>query len=749
MDAAPVGNLRTAVSGVDPITFEVVRHRLWAINDEAAATLRRVSGSPVATEICDFNTSLLTANGDAFIVGVYMGVLAGGHDLVAKYVLHEYDDNPGIGPDDMFISNDPYVGAVHQSDVTLLSPIHWKGELVAWSGVTIHAQDVGGPLPGSQGSVGSTSIFQEPQPMPPIRIVEGGRLRKDLEREYLIRSRTPGLNALDLRAKIAANNVAKQRIHGLAARYGIETVIAVMQEMIAYTERRLRQRLRELPDGSWEHRLYLDDAAHNCHYRFHVVMDKQDDRLSFDYSQCGEQAPAVVNCTRAGLTAAVLTSVFPTLCFDLPWSPAGVLRVVNIESRPGTVVNAQWPAGVAKATTSAIPMANTVAWVCLARMLSASQGYHAQAMAPWMTVAPVQELFGTDQRGETFGATLLDNMAGGGGASASQDGIDTGGNTRALCLRIANVETYEFRYPVLYLHRRQQPDSGGAGRRRGGVGISLAFLPHKVDRIPTNIMHSINCEAPTGVGLFGGYPASTNFFTVCRDSDVREQLRHGRLPDGEHGVNGKIEIVPGMLVSDLGADDVYHVLACGGGGFGDPLDREPERVRNDVCLGLVSARSAETQYGVVLTADARKVNEVATGARREAIRQQRAIGSIAYPGTVRQVAVGRERARVGENLALHDSEGGLQYVCRCGHVLGPARASFKELCRMQELPLQEAGPLVNPHRIGGGKFVFRLFSCPGCRSLLETEIAMAGDPVLDVARVRIDDSPGAQKEVAS
>ena len=560
--------------------------------------------------------------------------------------------------------------------------------------------------------------------MPPIRIVEGGRLRKDLEREYLIRSRTPGLNALDLRAKIAANNVAKQRIHGLAARYGIETVIAVMQEMIAYTERRLRQRLRELPDGRWEHRLYLDDAAHNCHYRFHVVMDKQDDRLSFDYSQCGEQAPAVVNCTRAGLTAAVLTSVFPTLCFDLPWSPAGVLRVVNIESRPGTVVNAQWPAGVAKATTSAIPMANTVAWVCLARMLSASPGYHAQAMAPWMTVAPVQELFGTDQRGETFGATLLDNMAGGGGASASQDGIDTGGNTRALCLRIANVETYEFRYPVLYLHRRQQPDSGGAGRRRGGVGISLAFLPHKVDRIPTNIMHSINCEAPTGVGLYGGYPASTNYFTVCRNSDVREQMRQGRLPEGEHGVHGTMEIIPGMLVSDLGADDVYHVLGCGGGGFGDPLDRAPESVRDDVRLGLVSARSAEALYGVALAPGTIGCAE----------------GSIARAGGERAPAVGRERARVSENLALHDSPDGLRYVCRCGYALGPGTANFKELCRMQESPLQEAGPLVNPHAIGSARFVFRQFSCPGCLGLLETEVAMEGDPVLDAARIFVGDS---------
>jgi N-methylhydantoinase B len=545
MDTNHAESTRVAVHAIDPITFEVVRHRLWAINDEAAATLRRVSGSPVATEICDFNTSLLTAEGDAFIVGVYMGVLAGGHDLVVRDILREYQENPGVGEDDMFICNDPYVGAVHQSDVTVVSPIHWKGELVAWSGVTIHAQDVGGPLPGSQGSVGSTSIFQEPQPMPPLRIVEGGRLRKDIEREYLVRSRTAALNALDLRAKIAANQVAKQRIHGLIARYGLESIKSVMHEMIAYTERRLRQRLRELPDGTWQHRLYMDDAAQKRHYRFHVTMEKKDDRLVFDYTQCSPQAPAVVNCTHVGLTAAVLTSVFPTLCFDMPWSPAGVLRAVDIKSEPGTIVHAKWPAGAAKATTSAVPMANTVAWVCIGRMLSASAQYRDHAMAPWMTVAPVQELFGTDRHGNNFGATLLDNMAGGGGATCDADGIDTGGNPRALCLRIANVETYELRYPILYLHRRQQRDSGGPGRRRGGVGISIAFVPHKVPSIPNNIMHSINCEAPSGVGLFGGYPASTNFFTVCRDSDIRQQFAAGRLPDGETDVQGRLEVVPG------------------------------------------------------------------------------------------------------------------------------------------------------------------------------------------------------------
>ena len=133
-------------TAADPVTFEVVRHRLWAINDEAATTIKRVTGSPIAHG-GDFNTGILTASGEMLLVGVYISSHASVQDLIVKYLLDEYSANPGINEDDMFITNDPYIGALHQPDVTCIAPVHWLGELVAWCGATVHQVDVGGGTP--------------------------------------------------------------------------------------------------------------------------------------------------------------------------------------------------------------------------------------------------------------------------------------------------------------------------------------------------------------------------------------------------------------------------------------------------------------------------------------------------------------------------------------------------------------------------------------------------------------------------
>ncbi|MBI2370694.1 MAG: hydantoinase B/oxoprolinase family protein, partial [Deltaproteobacteria bacterium] len=538
---------------VDPITFEVLRHRLWTINDEAAAVLRVVSGSPVATETHDYNTMLMDAQGHAFVAGTYMMSQAIGQDLMVQHILRECAESPGFGEDDVFLCSNPYVGAAHQNDVTCLAPIYWKGELVAWSGVTIHEIDVGGPVPGSQCCIGAKSIYEEAPVIPPLKLVEGGRLRKDIEEEYLNRSRTRDLNAMDLRAKLAALHTVKQRLHGLVDRYGVETVRAVMTGMIEYAEARLRARLRELPDGTWRHTAYVDyyDAGELGIYPIRLTMTKQGDRLIFDFRGSAKQAPAVVNCSYAGLLAGIMGAVIPYLCYDMPWSPAGVLRVIEVRSEPGTICHAAWPAGVCKATTAATPMVNTAACVCVAKMLSASEDHRQLLMAPWMSLAAVQEVFGVDQRGEPFGVTMLDPMAGGGGARTDRDGIDTGGIIRALSLSIANVETYEFRYPFLYLARRQEPDSGGAGRFRGGMGVGIVYTPHPVAAIPTVILHTLCNAVPGSVGLAGGYPACTNQFFVLRDSDLWERFARGELPGRLDELQGHLEVTEAIQATSL------------------------------------------------------------------------------------------------------------------------------------------------------------------------------------------------------
>ena len=731
---------------VDPVTFEVLRHRLWSINNEAAITLKRVSGSPVATEIQDFNTSLCTSDGQNFIVGPYIVSHGVSQGILVENLLKDYQENPGIHEGDVFVSSDPYQGAMHQNDVTCLAPIHWQGELIAWAGSTIHEIDVGGPVLGSQASIGAQSIFGEGPPMSALKIVEGGVFRKDVEREYLIRSRTRELNALDLRAKIAATNVAKKRIHEVIERYGIETLQAVMEDIIDYTEDRLRARLRELPDGDYHHVSYLDydDGVEQLVYPCRIKMTKAGERLVFDFAGTAPQAPAVINCAYAGLVSGVVIAVLVHLCYDTPWCPAGVMRVIRIEAEPGTIAHASWPAGVSKATTAGSYTVTHAASGCITKVLLCHEGYRKNAMAAWMGPMPTQELFGVDANGEPFGLTLLDGMAGGTGAGSDHDGVDTGGFLRSLSATISNIETLEARYPILYLYRRQQVDTGGAGTFRGGVGVSTMYTPHLVEEIHTTVLHSHCVMQPEATGICGGLPSATNEFAIVRGSSVWEELENGRVPGELESLEGDLNFPPSLYISSLKRGDVYRCVSTGGGGYGDPLLRDPERVLNDFLCGLVSAEAARTLYGVVLNARGKRVDMEGTSDLRNQLREARrdAAGDggpgteASRPGTraLSPSAPGEVTATcLGEYLTLRPSSEGKAIVCRvCGEVVCAAAPDFKGRLLHAELPLQAAGPKVDPHRRGEA-FSLHAYYCPSCLTQVQVDVALKEEgPIADM-----------------
>ena len=606
---------------LDPIRFEVLRHRLWSISAEAASTIKNISGSPIATEAHDFNTCIMTPQGESVVMGPYVASLAIGQGLTVGTILDKYSDNPGLLFGDMFLCNDPYSGALHQNDVSLVAPVFHAEKLVAWTGATIHQVDVGGSSKGSQAATGAKSIFEEAPVIPPIKIIEKGKLRRDLEEEYLIRSRTRDLNALDLRAKISANLVMAERLLAICQRHGADILAAVLNRIMDVTEAKLRARLSELPNGEWRHTSYIDyDGAV---YAIRLKMSKQDDQLVFDFTESSPQAPAVINCTFSGLLAGVQAGVLAYLGYDIPLCPAGILRPLKIVSKKGTVVDSAWPAGAAKATTAGSFVTTTAVSACLAKMLDASEAHCSRLMACWNGASGQQELFGLDQRGQPFGSTMLDGMAGGSGARYDRDGIDTGGFVRSLGCAIANVETYEFRYPLLYLYRRQETDTGGPGKFRGGAGIGLAMTPHDVEEIPTCVVHGCGIEQPASAGIGGGYPGSTTQFNIRRNTSVEEQLRQGRIPVDFDAMDGELE-PKSSEETYLKKGDVFERVACGGGGFGDPLERNPDLVLADVRQGLVSRRSAEEIYGAVLSAGLEAVDHPRTKQQRDRIRAERA-----------------------------------------------------------------------------------------------------------------------------
>lgn len=616
---------RHEAQAIDPISFEVISHRLWGITQEAGLVLGLVSGSPVSQESHDCSTSLMAADGDGVIMGPGHGH-AVPHSRLVKYILREYADNPGIEPDDMFICNDPYISTHHQNCVDVVAPVFHQGMLVAWAGAGIHEIDVGGPKPG-QVALGAQSIYEEAPPMTPLKLVERGRVRKDIEREYLQRSRTADLNALDLRAKLAANQTMKQRIGQVIERYGVETVLGTIRAIVTHTEQRIRDRLAEFPDGTWSCTTFLDypDCGATTLFACRLVMRKRGGGLAMDFSDSSPQAPGVINCTRPALESTLTTVLFPFLCFDLTWSPAALFNVVNVISRPGTFVDASWPAGVCKASSAAMVSARIAAHTCLAKMFATTEAYRDRANGSSKALTAVQELRGVDQRGEPFGVPLIDvSLSGGWGAWPQRDGLDAGGNYGSPYSWIANIETYESRYPILYLHRRLNPDSGGKGKQRGGTGISVLYACHDVDGIPTSITHSLGHDVPTAIGLSGGYPGSTNSCTVLRSSNLRTRFSQGQLPVDVHELSGEPEPIPALHSTSLHRDDVYWCINPGGGGYGDPLERDPVVVQQDVRTRLVSPDAATRHYAVVLWEDGRSVDLDATDALRRRMRIERA-----------------------------------------------------------------------------------------------------------------------------
>ncbi len=604
---------------LDPITFEIMSHRIAAINDEGASTLGLVTGSHIVNELHDFNTGLLNAEGEVVITGLYVMQHAISLELVVKHILKNYKDNPGIRDGDMFISNDPYIGALHQYDVAFVAPIFWKGKLVGWAGCACHQMDLGGPVKGHI-NLNAKSIYEEGQVFPPIKIVEKGEIRNDIEKEYLIRSRLPELLGLDLRAALACNNVAKRRVRELIQERGIETVLAVFEGMLDYAETRLRSRLKELPDGTWRHISYLDfDKLYLCK----LAMTKKEDELIFDFRGTAPQALAVVNGTYPLMWATVLQVLSSLVCYDMPTSTGGMARCVKIISDPGTVIHCTWPAGVCKSTTTSMYATMNLASVCLANLLAASEKYRDRLMAPWKGSSIGDEIHGNDQRGDPYLTNILDYLAGGGGARSYKDGVDTAGFLGAPGISISNIETYEMKYPVFYLYRRQERDTGGPGKFRGGVGIGTMYIPHDVYKIPHKVIISSGVQQPETVGISGGYPGSAHVIKFKRNTNVLDLLKQGKIPSSLDEIDGKFEAPPQFVDTYLKKTDVYAASGQGGGGYRDPIERDPVLVLRDVTGYLVSVESAKETYGVVIDPAHELVDESKTIERRAEIRRQR------------------------------------------------------------------------------------------------------------------------------
>ena len=714
---------------VDPVTFEVIRHALWNINEEHGGTIQRVSGSPVAIYALDLNPTIMTEDAEFVYVGPYMQYMSGVADTQVKWVLEYRSDNPGISDGDMFLANDPWVGAPHQQDVMLICPVFWEGELFAWITNCLHQYDIGGVTPGSFCPAAESS-FDEGISLPPVKIIEGMEIRRDIEEVYLRSSRKPEMVALDFRAQMVGNSSARKRLLELIRRYGPATVKGVMKKIIADSETSYLEKMARLPDGVWQDRTYVECCRPGDRQTYRVILTirKKGDRLIFENEGTAPQDGAM-NATYSGWRGSQIVAINQLLCWDQHFAPAGALRHIDFDPTLGTFTCARHPASVSTAPVQAMEISLYPTYNAMSKMIFSDPEMRRDIICIGGTSQWPATIFrGIDQWGERYGYILVDPIGGAIGAFSHADGISTGGQARTPICKMPNIEHTEQDFPVLFLYRKEVPDSGGAGKYRGGMSAESCFIPHNTESITQDTLSSGNAT-PTGTGMMGGYPGATNEYKYKRNSDIQSRIETGQMVDDISELNGE-DVTLQLRQVDFQQQpvDVYAVVCSAAGGFGDPLDRDTKLVQMDIEGNAVTVEAAREIYGVIVDPDTLDVNQDATYKLRADTRHHRLKG---YSGTPIRCN-GEIVIHVTENLDLRSDAGREVYCCaKCQTEVGLLGSNYKEHCIRIDEPVTKSNVLIGePSRFIDDTPEFRQFSCPGCGTLIENEIAMRGEPVL-------------------
>lgn len=718
---------------IDPATFEVIRFALFNANLEHNDVIQRTSTSPIVVITRDFNTCLLTEDGEFVYFGSSLQYMSGQMDTSVRWTIENRGGNPGIADGDMFLANDPWVGSAHQQDVALLCPVFHGDELFCWVANTMHQTDIGGIAPGSF-CVEATDVYDEPSPMPPLKIVENDIIRRDVEALYLRSSRLPDTVALDLRGQINGARAARRAIVDLIDRYGAEVVKGSMKRIIDNAERAFVDRIASIPDGEWSERLY-QEAAYGGDRRVHAIhltVRKEGDILTFSNAGTAE-SEGILNLTFAGWQGGILAATHAMLAYDQMGCLGGAQRHFRYDPTPGLATCAIHPSAVSAAgtynTCFAVGMANGV----LARMLSCGDESTRRSITTSAWTMPGWCLgTGPDQYdGSLFVGAMCDGMAGAIGPYASRDGIDTAGFYHIPTGEANNVEDYEQIWPMLYLYRRFETqaiegDSAmawGWGRQRGGRSFVAGLIPWKTDEI-TMVLHTED-SVPKQVGLFGGYLGSVNTHRYKLDSDVCEQFARGEIPVNWDQVGGDGQYTePKGPAYNIGPAGMWEWNSTSTGGYGDPLDRTIEDVQRDLDGEIIDRRTAESVYGCVFDGEG-GIDADATRRRRAEVAQARLAERPESLGKAEGEVVGHAL----EHLEVLDAADGRVYACgRCDESLGSTADNYKDHCAVVRTPVKDLPRFRDPAMHVDALIEYRQFCCPGCGVILDTEVAPSDAP---------------------
>ncbi len=546
---------------IDPITFEVIRNALVAATDEMVLALKRSAYSTNIKTRSDFSCAFFDAELRAVAQGFTQPVHLGSMVEQTPRAIRDYGPE-NLEPGDVIITNDPFPSGVHLNDVSLISPVHHDGELLGYVANLAHHVDVGGGAPASIGAF--REVFQEGVIIPPVKVVERGRIVDDVFRLILAQIRSKHETAGDLRAQIAANMTGARRVQALAGRHGRATIVETMRELLDYTERRTRAEIGGLPQGVYEAEGSIDtDGYTDEPVRLKARVEITANGVRFDLAGSDPQRRAPVNSTFAQTFSACAYAVKCLIDPDLPVND-GFYRVIDVDAPKGTVTNCTWPAPVVGGWETQTRLVDVI-FRALLPALPERLPAGTKAMMCHAGFGGVDA-----QTNEYY--CFLETFGGGYGGRFASDGPDAV-QTHGQNTENAPVEETELNYPVRVTELSLVEDSDGAGRFRGGLGLRKDFL---FDRPTTfTVLADRTLRGPWGV--LGGEDGKTAEYVLIRDGVEQ------RLP-----AKTTIEVQPG---------DTTSYRTCGGGGYGPPHERDPECVARDVREGKVSAERAREVYG--------------------------------------------------------------------------------------------------------------------------------------------------------
>jgi N-methylhydantoinase B len=548
---------------MDPVTFEVIRNALVNLTEEMAVTVRRAAFSTNIKTRADFSCAFFDTHLRCIAQSFSQPPHLVSMSTITPASVREFGPE-NIRPGDALIVNDPHRGSSHLNDITIISPVDVDGRRLGYVSNMAHHVDVGGSSPASLGV--SKEIFQEGLILPPTRVATGGRIDDNVLNLILANLRAPRETNGDLRAQMSANFVGNRRMAALLERYPVETIEAFFDELIAYTERWTDREIRTLPEGVYEAEGFRDDdGVSDEPVRLKVKVTIRDGHVRLDITGSSPQRTGPINCNRAMVRTAI---AFVTRCLIDDRVPVndGFLRRLHVDGPDGTVCTAVRPGAVVGGWELNQRLAEVIFLalhpVLPERIPAAGKGII------------VNIGFGghDPKRGEYY--CYMETIAGGNGARPTKDGPDAV-QTNLQNTENAPIEEVELNYPIRITRLELIPDSGGAGRFRGGLGVRREFeFPYAA--CTWSVMSHGRKFAPWG--LKGGRAGRPAHFILD--------------PQGEH------RELPSKCAVEVPMGGRVRVETPGGGGFGDPRERDPKALRSDVRDGKVTATAAREAYGL-------------------------------------------------------------------------------------------------------------------------------------------------------